>query len=627
MNVLLEVSPPVLAVPEVALLPDHAPLAVQLVAFVEDQVRLELAPLDTLVGFALRETVGAGADAVTVTVVDPLALPPAPVQLNVNVPLALSAPVLAVPAVALLPDQAPLAVQLVALVVDQVRLELAPLATLVGFALNVTVGAGAGGTVVTVVEPPVVPPLPVQLSMKMLLAATSAPVLAEPDVGLLPDHAPLAVHEVALVEDHVRVELDPLVTEVGLALMVMAGAGVAAVTDTVADAFAEPPAPVHRKVKTLLAAVNAAVFAEPETARVPDHAPLAVQEVAFVEDQVRVEVPPLVTVLGLAVSVTVGGGVAGVTVTVADALADPPLPLQVRVKVLLAAVSVLLLTDPDVVRLPDHAPLAVQLLAFVEDHASAVRLPLATIVGVADSVTDGATGGGATVTVAELLAEPPAPVQLSVKVLLVAVRGPVLLLPAVAWAPAQAPEAVQESALVLVHVRVALPFVATESGVTVSDTTGAAGSGAGGGGGLVTVMVAESCAVPAAPVHDSVNTLVCVSGPTVSVPDIDLLPDHAPEAVHAVAFATVQVSVAVLPESIGLALEESETSTGSVAGSEGCASSLSPPQPLATAAKSKMAQRDQRKTELRMNVSNSTTRSFAVGDYQWTAAVARPVAI
>jgi hypothetical protein len=61
---------------------------------------------------------------------------------------------------------------------------------------------------------------------------------------------------------------------------------------------------------------------------VPDHAPPAVHEVAFVEDQVRVELPPLATVLGLALNVTVGAGVA--TVTVADCEALPPVPLQVR---------------------------------------------------------------------------------------------------------------------------------------------------------------------------------------------------------------------------------------------------------------------------------------------------------
>ena len=51
------------------------------------------------------------------------------------------------------------------------------------------------------------------------------------------------------------------------------------------------------------------------------------QEVAFVEDQVRVEEPPEVIEVGLAVRDTVGA--AALTVTVAEALALPPAPVHV----------------------------------------------------------------------------------------------------------------------------------------------------------------------------------------------------------------------------------------------------------------------------------------------------------
>ena len=72
----------------------------------------------------------------------------------------------------------------------------------------------------------------------------------------------------------------------------------------------------------------------PESAVVlPDQAPEAVQELAYVEDQVSVEDPPFATDGGFAVSDTVGvGGGGGVsnTVTVAVALALPPEPVQVR---------------------------------------------------------------------------------------------------------------------------------------------------------------------------------------------------------------------------------------------------------------------------------------------------------
>lgn len=73
--------------------------------------------------------------------------------------------------------------------------------------------------------------------------------------------------------------------------------------------------------------VSAPVGDEPLVALVPDQAPVALQEVALVEDQVNVDVPPLATVLGPALKVTVGAG--AVTETVADCVALPPPPVQV----------------------------------------------------------------------------------------------------------------------------------------------------------------------------------------------------------------------------------------------------------------------------------------------------------
>jgi hypothetical protein len=64
-------------------------------------------------------------------------------------------------------------------------------------------------------------------------------------------------------------------------------------------------------------------------ASAPLQPPDAAQEVALVEDQVKVEVAPLATVLGLALKATVGA--AEVTVIVADCAALPPAPVQVRV--------------------------------------------------------------------------------------------------------------------------------------------------------------------------------------------------------------------------------------------------------------------------------------------------------
>ena len=56
----LAVSAPLSSLPETALRPDHAPEAEQAVAFVEDQVKVEVPLLATDMGFADRDTVGVG---------------------------------------------------------------------------------------------------------------------------------------------------------------------------------------------------------------------------------------------------------------------------------------------------------------------------------------------------------------------------------------------------------------------------------------------------------------------------------------------------------------------------------------------------------------------------------------
>lgn len=67
----------------------------------------------------------------------------------------------------------------------------------------------------------------------------------------------------------------------------------------------------------------------PVTAFVPDQAPEALHEVAFVADHVKVALLPLLIALGPTLSVTVGADV--FTETVADCTALPPAPVQVRV--------------------------------------------------------------------------------------------------------------------------------------------------------------------------------------------------------------------------------------------------------------------------------------------------------
>jgi hypothetical protein len=98
---------------------------------------------------------GAGATAVTVTVaVAGVLLPPVPEQVSEKVALAINAPVACVPLAATAPLQAPDAVQAVALVEVQVSIEEAPLARVVGAAINVTVGAGTTVGASAGAEPP-----------------------------------------------------------------------------------------------------------------------------------------------------------------------------------------------------------------------------------------------------------------------------------------------------------------------------------------------------------------------------------------------------------------------------------------------------------------------------------------
>ena len=56
------------------------------------------------------------------------------------------------------------------------------------------------------------------------MSAVSAPVSCVPLTGSVPDHAPEAVHEVALVDDQVIVVLPPLAMMLGLGLIVTVGA-------------------------------------------------------------------------------------------------------------------------------------------------------------------------------------------------------------------------------------------------------------------------------------------------------------------------------------------------------------------------------------------------------------------
>jgi hypothetical protein len=134
---------------------------------------------------------------------------------------------------------------------------------------------------------------------------------------------------------------------------------------------------------------TAAVDCEPVRPLEPLQPPDAVQAVALALDHVSVEEAPAFTVLGVAVSVTIGALLE--TVTVADCVADPPGPVQV------SSYSVLLVKVPvDIVpllgMLPCQPPEAVQAVAPGDLHVRVELPPLPTVVGAAVNVSDAATG-------------------------------------------------------------------------------------------------------------------------------------------------------------------------------------------------------------------------------------------
>jgi hypothetical protein len=156
--------------------------------------------------------------------------------------------------------------------------------------------------------------------------AVSAPEDCEPLSALVPDQVLEPEHEVAFFAAQVRVVEAPELTVLGLALSVIEGAD--AETVTMADCVAEPPVPVHVSSNSVVLE-SAPVDQVPLVANAPCQPPEVVQEVAFCDCQVRLEVPPLATVDGDAARVIVGAG--EITTTSADCEADPPGPEQVSV--------------------------------------------------------------------------------------------------------------------------------------------------------------------------------------------------------------------------------------------------------------------------------------------------------
>jgi hypothetical protein len=122
----------------------------------------------------------------------------------------------------------------------------------------------------------------------------------------------------------------------------------------------------------------------------PLQEPDALQEVALVLDQASEEEAPDFTLLGVAVSVTIGA--APETVTVADCVADPPAPVQVTsYSVVLVRTGVCQIAL--VGTLPCQLPtVATQAVALADAQVSVDLPPLLMVVGAAVNVTDGAVG-------------------------------------------------------------------------------------------------------------------------------------------------------------------------------------------------------------------------------------------
>jgi len=127
--------------------------------------------------------------------------------------------------------------------------------------------------------------------------------------------------------------------------------------------------------------------------------------------------------------------------------------------------------DPLKVLLPDHAPVPAQEVASLDAQANVDPWPLAMVLGLALKATV-TVGCALTVTSADCAALPPAPLQVSVKVV-VALREPVDCDPLTPLPPDQPPEAVQEAALAADQFSVALPPLVTALGPTLRLTLGA----------------------------------------------------------------------------------------------------------------------------------------------------------
>ena len=133
-------------------------------------------------------------------------------------------PVEALPDSAWLPDHTPDATQLDASVELQVSVDACPEPTVVGLALNVTLGAATGWLTLTETVRATLPPVPAQVSVKSV-GAPRALLDSLPLTGLLPVQPPEAVQVDASAALQTRFVGCPLATSDGVAVRLTNGVG------------------------------------------------------------------------------------------------------------------------------------------------------------------------------------------------------------------------------------------------------------------------------------------------------------------------------------------------------------------------------------------------------------------
>jgi hypothetical protein len=148
----------------------------------------------------------------------------------------------------------------------------------------------------------------------------TALVTCAPLLGKVPLHPSSAVHELALVESQVKVEVLPGATTDGFTLKVAVG-----ITLTVTLALEVPPGPVQDSEYDV-AADTGPVLCVPLMLMPPLHAPDAVQLVALLEVHSKVAALPAATDTGETDNVTTGRGRIETVALAGDEI--PPGPMQ-----------------------------------------------------------------------------------------------------------------------------------------------------------------------------------------------------------------------------------------------------------------------------------------------------------